>query len=199
MATQHYLRRLPREINMKSIFGRVYWFILGPVYRRLSRDVSLRLQELLRVQVEFQEKWLVRVSDELVVMSLRAIPYLNRGESKYADRNLYDVIDIVGRIHSTGDLVQLSEKLSIPLDELCYLYIKYGDVNRAGIARILELEKQIKQLSAFVSVAKNQSELDAGGNCSREHPKGHTQVPECLLATLHRDGAIDEALNGVDN
>lgn len=166
---------------MNALFNKLYWMIMEPVYRRLSRDVSLRLQELTRVQVEFQEKWSVKVSDELVALSLRAAPQVNAFEDNFAERSTYDVIDIVGRIHKTGDLVELSEKLSIPLDELASLYMKYGDVNRAGIARIMDLERQVKQLSSpIASVA----EVKASPTVSNSH----SRATERISLGTDRDG-----------
>lgn len=145
---------------MKSIFNKLYWMVFGPVYSRLSRDISLRMQELARVQVEFQEQWSVTMSDEIIALSLKAGEPGNALERSERTYSMYEIIDIAGRIQKSGDLVQLSEKLSIPLDELAAMYMKYGHVNRAGIARLMELEQQVKDLSrlsepVFAAVEKS--------------------------------------------
>lgn len=147
---------------MKALFNKIYWLIFGPVYNRLSRDVSLRVQELSRVQVEFQEKWAVTISDEIIALSMKAGEPGNALERSQRNYSLYEVIDIAGRIQKSGDLVQLSEQLSIPLDELAALYMKYGHVNRAGIARIFELEQQVKDLGRLSTPVLAAVEKSAG-------------------------------------
>jgi hypothetical protein len=147
---------------MKALFNKIYWLIFGPIYNRLSRDVSLRVQELARVQVEFQERWAVTISDEIIALSMRAGEPGNALERSERSYSLYEVIDIAGRIQKSGDLVQLSEQLSIPLDELAALYMKYGHVNRAGIARIFELEQQVKDLGRLSTPVLAAVEKSAG-------------------------------------
>lgn len=171
---------------MNALFSKIYWFIFEPFYRRVSRDTSLRLQELTRVQVEFEERWLVKVSDELVAMSLRFAPYIHEREVEFPERSTYDLIDIVGRMHSTGDLVELSEKLSIPLDELAHIYIKYGNVNRAGIARIVELEQQIKRLSN-----KDTSGTGTEAKSAISSPsKSHSRPTDRITVSADRDHSL---------
>ncbi len=159
---------------MKALFNKIYWTIFGPVYNRLSRDVSLRMQELARVQVEFQEKWSVTISDEIIALSMKAGDPGNALERSQRNYSLYEIIDIAGRLQKSGDLVQLSEQLSIPLDELAALYMKYGHVNRAGIARIFELEQQVKELGRLSTPVLAAVEQSVG--LVSKHP-GHMYSP----------------------
>lgn len=147
---------------MKALFNKFYWMLMGPVYNRLSRDISLRMQELVRAQVEFQEKWTTTISDELIAMAMKSGEPGNALERSKRTYSHYEMIDIAGRIEKSGDLVQLCEQLSIPLDELAAMYVKYGHVNRAGIAKIFELEQQVNDLARLAQPVFNAVEKNAG-------------------------------------
>lgn len=153
---------------MKTLLNKIYFLFFGPIYSRLSRDCSLRMQELTRVQMEFQEKWSRTISDELVALSLKAhADTLNQEQGR--SYSMGEVIDITGRIHKSADLVLLSEQLNIPLDDLSRMYLKYGHVNRAGIARIMELEQQIKDLSSLSAPVLAKIEKTTGGMSQQSH------------------------------
>ena len=52
------------------MFEKLYFLLMGPLYRRLSRDCTLHMQELKRVQLEFQDKFAARICDQMVALSV---------------------------------------------------------------------------------------------------------------------------------
>lgn len=150
-------------MSLKELGTRLYFLIFGPIYRRLSRDASLRIQELARVQVEFQERWAAIISDELIALSLRA----NSQAHDLTDRGNYspaDIIETAGRIHKSQDLVALSQEMGIPLNDMAQFYIKYSDVNASGIVRLLALEEELQGARALVQKiqSSNNNEPSSG-------------------------------------
>ena len=141
----------------KDLGTKIYFLIMGPMYRRLSRDVSLRMQELARVQMEFQERWSATMADELIALSVKA----NVPESDFDPLphkySVADIIETAARIHKSQDIVALSRELKMPINELITIYMKYGDVCRIGIARMLEMEDQMRTLKSFTEKLEDQT------------------------------------------
>lgn len=134
-------------MSLKDLGTKIYFLIFGPIYRRLSRDVSLKIQDLARVQVEFQERWAAVISDELIALSVKA----NSRETDLNDTRLYspaDIIETAGRIHKSQDLVMLSKELQIPLNDLAQIYVKYSDVSATGVIRLMAMEDELKRMRA---------------------------------------------------
>jgi hypothetical protein len=132
-------------VSLKSLGTKIYFWVFGPIYRRLSRDVSLRIQDLARVQVEFQERWSAVISDELIALSLKA----NSQANDLTDTRVYspaDIIETAGRIHKSQDLVALGRELEIPLNDLAQIYIKYSDVSASGVIRLMAMEEELKRM-----------------------------------------------------
>lgn len=130
---------------LKDIGTKLYFAIFGPIYRRLSRDVSLKIQDLARVQLEYQERWSAIISDELIALSIRAGETIEvrSDDAKYAPS---DIIETVGRIHKSEDLVAISRELAIPLSDLAEMYTKYSDVSASGVVRLLGMELKLAEV-----------------------------------------------------
>ena len=122
--------------SMKQLINKLYFLVMGPLYRKLSRDVVLHMQELKRTQLEFQDKFAAEVCDQLVAQSVAAEP---ADLAKYSDEQIiHYVVDV---IQSSRDLVALSKTHQIPLRELVEIYSRYGGMDPLAIRRLRELEK----------------------------------------------------------
>lgn len=56
---------------MKSLLRAIYVFLTGPLYRRLSHEMSVKLQAQVDAQLHFEETFVQQTLDELVVLSIR--------------------------------------------------------------------------------------------------------------------------------
>jgi hypothetical protein len=122
---------------MKQLFNKFYFLLMGPLYRKLSRDVVLHMQELKRSQLEFQDRFAAEVCDQLVVNSVVAS---ETDLTKYSDEQIiHFVVDV---INSSQDLVALSKKEQLPLKDLVEMYSRYGGMDPIAIRRLRGMEKQ---------------------------------------------------------
>ena len=144
---------------MKTLLTKLYFIVMGPLYRRLSRESALRIQELQRVQLEFQERFTARVCDQMIALSVANSTSLAAGEA--VPLTDAEIIEIVAEITKSEDLVALSKRLEIPLKHVVEVYSRYGGMNPTSIRTLLQMEERNRNLAKTLIESASDSELQS--------------------------------------
>jgi hypothetical protein len=142
---------------VKRLLRAVYMFLTGPLYRRLSHEMAVKLQAQVDAQLEFEERFIQRVLDDLVVLSIQVEEqnrfihsiFPNCELSKLpvetlADAGLTDV-QIVQLIHDTRtgkDLVSLAEDWNVTPMVVARLKARLHGMESQSIGLIRALERE---------------------------------------------------------
>lgn len=133
---------------MKTILAKLYFILMGPLYRRLSRDSALHMQEFERRQLEFQERFTSTVCDQMIKMSLERSHSFDHVEPMQLTEG--EIIEIVSQINKAEDVVLISKKLSRPLKQVVEVYARYGGMNELAIRTLRQMEERHKSLANSV-------------------------------------------------
>lgn len=142
---------------MKGLLRTIYMFLTGPLYRRLSHEMAVKLQMQVDAQLQFEETFIQRVLDDLIVLSIQVEEqnrvihsiFPNCDLSKLpvetlADSGLTDA-QIVQLIHETRngkDLAELSAGLHISPLLVAKLRARLHGMEPQSIGLIRALERE---------------------------------------------------------
>lgn len=129
---------------------RIYFWFMGPLYKRVLRDCTLQIQRMMKAQTEFQEEFSARICDQVLAIS-------TTGKDQAIDANacvlnLYSIDKIeavITRVHQTGNLLKISQELGIPLQHAITIYSEYGRLGSVStsVRSLLELDSKNNRLS----------------------------------------------------
>ena len=147
---------------MKSSLKKLYFWLMRPLYDRLSRELVLQSQRSNDALVKYEEGFTRSYGNELVRLnmkiqevetrladSLETLPGLSSGtaDAKHIDRH---VAEIVQGLEKCGDVLEISRTYDVPVSEVLHYERKYRGMSSFGIQRAKKLEKENAQLRQMV-------------------------------------------------
>lgn len=136
---------------MRSLFYKLYFLLTGPLYRRLHRELSLQMQEVVRANIEHHENTSKKILDELLRLSY----VVNGGADSVANESTKSMSDteiaaIIKDVDSSLGMVEVCRKHELPLNTAFLLRSKFRGMTEPAIHRTRELEEQYAELSQKV-------------------------------------------------
>ncbi len=138
---------------MRSFLYKLYFVLTGPLYRRLHLEMSMQLQEIVRANIEHQEKISQKLLDEILRLSLIvdgggqnnvAIPTQSKPMSDS------EIAAVIKDVDSSLGAIEVCQKYEIPLITVFQLRSKFGGMNQPAIQRSRQLEEQCTELTQRV-------------------------------------------------
>lgn len=138
---------------MRSFLYKLYFILTGPLYRRLHLELSLQMQEVIKANVEHNEKTTKKILDELLRLS-----YIIEGGQTSAiagpdeTKSLSDseIAAIIKDVDSSVGLVEVCAKHNLPLNTVFRLRAKFSGMNEPAIHRTREIEERYAEVSEKV-------------------------------------------------
>jgi hypothetical protein len=135
------------------MFKQIYYWILGPIYRRISSETEIRLKEseakqvalveervnrLVQLNLEYQEEFATKFMDQIVgahleIEKFSALIGLDDGvadDEKYSDEL---IAKILSRITRESKMTQLAAEYQIPLRNILIWRSKYNQMDAEAI------------------------------------------------------------------
>jgi hypothetical protein len=137
---------------MRTLFYKLYFILTGPLYRRLHRELSMQLQEVVRANIEHHENTSKKLLDELLRLSF----IVGGGESAIVEVDETkllsdgDIAAVMKDVDSNLGLVEICQKHELPLNSVFRLRTKFLGMNEAGIARSRLIEQECTELAKQV-------------------------------------------------
>jgi len=137
---------------MRTLFYKLYFLLTGPMYRRLHRELSMQLQEVVRANIEHHEATSKKLLDEILHLSC----VVEGGEigavGADAATRLSDseVAAVIKDIDSSLGAIEVCQKHELPLSTVFQLRSKFSGMNLNAIQRARLLESEYKELSLQV-------------------------------------------------
>ncbi|HEY9731634.1 MAG TPA: hypothetical protein V6C89_06965 [Drouetiella sp.] len=137
---------------MRSFLYKLYFMLTGPLYRRLHLELSLQMQDVVRANVEHNEKTTRQILDELLRLSY----ILNGGQSTIAGpdetRTMSDdqIASVIRDVDSSLGLIEVSSKHELPLNAVFRLRTRFSGMNASAIQRTREIETHCAELTEKV-------------------------------------------------
>ncbi len=137
---------------MRSLFYKLYFLLTGPLYRRLHRELSLQMQEVVRANIEHHENTSKKILDELLRLSyvLDGGVYSVAAADDTKKMSDTEIAAIIKDVDSSLGLVEVCRKHELPLNTAFLLRSKFRGMTEPGIHRTRELEEQYAELSQKV-------------------------------------------------
>jgi hypothetical protein len=155
---------------MKGLFLKIYDLITEPLYRRLSRELSLQSQIMAKGQLDYQERTASKMVDELLRLNLIVQNQIGQGRIEYgqglpdelvpdyssvADT---DVEAVVKDIHDTMGAIEICNKHKLPLAAVLDIKSRYQDMSLSSIQRARNLEHEKEELLKMLVDLKQENQ-----------------------------------------
>jgi hypothetical protein len=134
----------------------IYYWLLGPLYRRITAETDSRLREiearqvslvqervnrLVQLNLEYQEEFATKFTDQIVgahleIEKFAAVIGLDDGvqdDEKYSDEL---IAQILSRISRESKMMQLAAEYQIPLRNILIWRSKYGQMDAQAIGKM---------------------------------------------------------------
>lgn len=154
---------------MRSFLYKLYFLLTGPLYRRLHLEISLQLQEVIRANLEHQERTSKKILDEILRLSLvvdggtiSTLAEPDRSKSMSDG----EIAAVIKDIDSSLGAIEVCQKHDIPLTTVFQLRSKFGGMSQSGIQRSRQLEEQYNELSQRVETLLIENKRLSGSNAS---------------------------------
>ncbi len=137
---------------MRSLFYKLYFLLTGPLYRRLHRELSLQMQEVVRANIEHHENTSKKILDELLRLSYVVNGGTDSITATEAAKSMSDseIAAIIKDVDSSLGMVEVCRKHELPLNTAFLLRSKFRGMTEPAIHRTRELEEQYAELSQKV-------------------------------------------------
>ncbi|HEY9713225.1 MAG TPA: hypothetical protein V6C72_07130 [Chroococcales cyanobacterium] len=148
---------------MKGLFLKLYDILTEPLYRRLSREMSLQAQSLTKAQLDYQERTATKIMDELLRLNMIVQHELGRGDQElgtglpgelvpdYNNLSSAEIETIVRDIDKTMGAIELAHKHQLPLSVILDIKSKFKGMRLSSIERTRHLESEKQELLKTVS------------------------------------------------
>jgi putative transposase len=141
---------------MRTLFYKLYFLLTGPMYRRLHRELSMQLQEVVRANIEHHEATSKKILDELLRLSYVVEGGDNGAAGPSVTLRLSDsqVADVIKDIDSSLGALEVCHKHELPLTTVFQLRSKFGGMNLSAIQRTKQLESEKEELSRQMEILR---------------------------------------------
>jgi hypothetical protein len=137
-------------IMLKSLLRSIYFLIMGPLYKRLQRELTLENQALKEELLRLEERFTIRVMNETVRIvsilqhksesaefhpvetSCASTEHLGENQIGY----------IMQSLMQSRDILKVSRDAQISIPELLNLQKFYGGMDGTGVKRVRQLEAE---------------------------------------------------------
>jgi hypothetical protein len=144
---------------LKSILRGIYFLFMGPVYRRLQRELTLENQVVKKELLLWEEQFTARVMNETVqiISGLQHQKVSNEQrpietfEPVAEGLGANQIGDIMQSLKGSRDIVKISRDAKIPMAELLDLQNRYGGMDGLGVKRVRQLEAENLELKHMLS------------------------------------------------
>ncbi len=159
-------------------------FLTGPLYRRLSHEMAIKLQAQADAQLQFEERFVQRVLDDLIVLSIQVeeqnrvihsiLPNCDLGKlpiETLADTGLTDaqIVQLIHETRSGKELAELAHEWRISPMVVAKLKARLHGMETQSIGLIRALERENSVLtralaarSDYISMQPQQFSADKG-------------------------------------
>lgn len=142
---------------MKRFLRAIYMFLTGPLYRRLSHEMAIKLQAQADAQLQFEERFIRRVLDDLIVLSIQVEEqnrvihsiYPNCDLSKLPNETLADtgltdgqIVQLIHETRSGRELAELADEWRISPMVVAKLKARLQGMETQSIGLIRALERE---------------------------------------------------------
>lgn len=137
---------------MRSLFYKLYFLLTDPLYRRLHRELSLQMQEVVRANIEHHENTSRKILDELLRLNYVVNGGADTNNANEMTKTMTDkeIAAIIKDVDSSLGMVEVCRKHELPLTTAFLLRSKFKGMSEPGIHRTRELEEQYAELSQKV-------------------------------------------------
>jgi hypothetical protein len=138
------------------VLKQIYYWLLGPMYKRISNETEIRLKEieakqvllveervnrLVQLNLEYQEEFATKFTDQIVgahleIEKFSALIGLDEGvvdDEKYSNEL---VAKILSRISRESKMTQLAAEYQIPLRNILIWRSKYNQMDAEAIGKL---------------------------------------------------------------
>jgi putative transposase len=153
---------------MRASLKKLYEFIAAPIYNRLSRDVTLKMQDLLVGNMADQEVMLTKLLDDMAGFHLE-LEHLKEALEKNTHSSLTSesdetIVKLINKADSNLSLIKLANEHQIPTAELFEWKSKYGGMTLAVLKRVRKLEFENQRLVQENFAMRTKTGLSQNGN-----------------------------------
>lgn len=136
---------------MKVLIRKFYFLLVGPLYRRLSREITLQNQEMLAKLLCQNEDLINIVSNEVVKMHVslqeqQDEPSLTTVSDTIADCSVplsdYQIAQVCASIKVSTDIIKTSQDWKLPVADIVALERKYGGMDASAVQKVRKLETE---------------------------------------------------------
>ena len=137
---------------MRSLFYKLYFLLTGPLYRRLHRELSMQLQEVVRANIEHHENTSKKILDELLRLSFivdgsgGAVP----GPDEVKMMSDHEIAAVMKDVDNSLGLIEVCKKHELPLNTVFLLRSKFRGMNEPAITRTRQLEERYAEMTQQV-------------------------------------------------
>jgi regulator of replication initiation timing len=135
---------------LREFLKRAYEYVAGPLYVRLSRDVTIHTQTALASNLEYQEQSIRKLLDEMARFHLELERLKNRTDQQVLDmpegRNEETMEKVLMRTDSHLAMVKLANEQQISLPELFEWKSRYGGMSAQVMRKVRRLERENRLL-----------------------------------------------------
>lgn len=137
---------------MRTLFYKLYDLTTAPLYRRLHRELSLQLQEIMQVTIEHHEATTRKLLDELLHLTY----VVEGGEKGVVGANsaltlsISEIEAVVEDIDKSVGAIEVCKKHQLPLSTIFQIRSKFSGMNLSAIQRAQQLEQEHEKLSRLV-------------------------------------------------
>lgn len=144
---------------MRSFLYKLYFMLTGPLYRRLHLELSLQMQEVVRANVEHNEKATQKILDELLRLSyvVNGGSAQEIGPDETKTMSDAEIAAVIKDVDSSIGAIEVCKKHDLPLTTVFALRAKFGGMNEVAIHRTRELEERYAELSGRVESLTNEN------------------------------------------
>jgi hypothetical protein len=151
---------------MRILFYKLYFMLTGPMYRRLHRELSMQLQEVVRANIEHHENTTRKILDELLrlgfVVGGGESAILGVDETRLLSDS--DIAAVMKDVNSSLGLVEICLKHEMPLTSVFRLRTKFLGMGEAGITRARLIEQECAELAKQVEALKIENKRLSSSN-----------------------------------
>lgn len=152
---------------MRALLRAIYRFLTAPLYRRLSHEMSVKLQAQTDAQLQFQERFIHRVLDDLVVLSIQIEEQNRLLQSIFPDCELSrlpeetldasgltdeQIVQLVNEVRTAKEFTELADAWDISPLLAAKLKARLHGMSMQNIGLVRSLERENARLTNVIAV-----------------------------------------------
>jgi regulator of replication initiation timing len=150
---------------MKQFFLKLYAILTEPLYQRLSLDLTTQVQNINNSHIEFQERFIKKLIDELLRLTVEVEKQRRAIESgdptilkestledtqgkQFSDA---EIADIVRQIQDSGGAIELASRHGVPVATILLWQDRFARMHGEEITRARAIEMENNHLKTMLA------------------------------------------------